>query len=202
MDPKPLIGLIGGINSGKSTAAACFAHLGCGLVDADQIAHEVLVRPEVIRKITELFGRQVLLPNGLIDRRKLALEAFAGREKLDTLSRIIHPLVLARCETMIRHFQQNPSLEGIVLDMPLLLEVGWENRCDVIVFVDCDPEKRAKRAAKKGVLDIEQQKKRENFQISLDKKKEIAQYILDNNSDESDLAKQVENVFSAIRDRR
>ena len=202
MNSKLLIGLIGGIGSGKSTAAMYLTQYGCGLIDADQIAHAVLDRPEMIREITAVFGRQVISSAGHIDRKQLAEIVFSSQEKLNRLTELIHPRVLICCEELIRQFEQDPTVEAIVLDMPLLFEVGWEKRCDFLVFIDCSEAKRAERLRKKGVLDIEQQKKRENFQISLDKKKMMAHYIIDNNSDESELAKQVETVFSAIRDRR
>lgn len=199
---KHLVGIMGGIGAGKSTAAACFSQLGCGVIHADPIAHEVLKQSEVIREIGDHFGRDVLTPTGQIDRAKLADAVFGCRRNLEVLNGIIHPPVLDRCKKMIRHFQQDPAVEDIVLDIPLLAETGWEDRCDVLIFVDCSEEKRAERMRKKGVLDIEQQKKRENFQISLDKKKKMSHYVIDNNSDVSVLAKQVEAVYSAIRDRR
>ncbi len=202
MNPPVLIGILGGIGAGKSTAAACFSRLGCGVISADQIAHEILDQPEVIGEITTLFGDEIRTPAGWIDRSKLAGLVFSCREKRDALNRIVHPPVLARCEAMIERFGRDPAMPAIVLDVPLLMETGWEKRCDVLVFIDCREEKRAERMQKKGVPDTEEQKKRENFQISLDKKKEMAHYILDNNSDESELAKQVEAVFSAIRGRR
>jgi dephospho-CoA kinase len=199
---QPLIGLLGGIGAGKSTAAACFSRLGCGLIDADRIAHQILQKPEVIQKITDLFGTEVLSETGLADRKKLASAAFSSQAALDALTGIIHPLVLARCEEIIRQFRQDPSVRGIVLDMPLLVEVGWDKHCDALVFMDCSQALRNRRIGKKREMDSDQQKKRENFQISLDKKKKMANFIIDNNSDESELAKQVEKVFSAIRDRR
>jgi dephospho-CoA kinase len=199
---QPLIGLLGGVGAGKSAAAACFARLGCGLIDADRIAHQILQEPPVIRRVTDLFGTEILSQTGLPDRKKLASVAFASQTALDALTGIIHPLVLARCEELIQRFRRDPSIRGIVLDMPLLAEVGWEKRCDALVFIDCDRILRTRRMSTKRQIDVDQQKKRENFQISLDKKKKMANFIIDNNSDESELAKQVEKVFSAIRDRR
>lgn len=198
---RPLIGLLGGIGAGKSAAAACFSRLGCGVIDADRIAHEVLNQPDVIRRIADCFGADILSHTGSVDRKRLAAKVFVCRENLDALAGIVHPLVLTRCEEMLEQFWQDPSIQGVILDMPLLVEVGWDKRCDVLVFIDCCPSIRSQRTAFKG-LDDQQQKKRENFQISLDKKKKMATFIIDNNSDESELAKQVEIVFSAIRDRR
>jgi dephospho-CoA kinase len=88
-----------------------------------------------------------------------------------------------------------------VLDMPLLVEVGWDKRCDRLIFVDCDRKKRLKRAKKMGLFDENQLKVRENFQISLDKKVSIADNIIDNNSGFSALARQVADIFSYIFNR-
>jgi len=199
---SPLIGLLGGIGAGKSTAAACFVRLGCGLIDADRLAHEVLQKPEIVQSVVERFGSGILSDSGLVDRKKLATVAFSSQTALDALTGIIHPPVLARCEKMLEQFQRDPTLTGIVLDMPLLVEVGWDKRCDALVFIDCRRPLRSRRIGRQKQIDIEQQKKRENFQISLDKKKKMANFIIDNNSDESELAKQVRKVFSAIRGRR
>lgn len=193
---------MGGIGSGKSAAAACFSRLGCGLIDADRIAHECLRHPQVMEGITALFGSGILTETGEVDRKKLASLAFASQANLDALTAIIHPLVLNRCEQLIQQYERDSAVSGVVLDMPLLVEVGWDKRCDALVFIDCRQTLRNQRISQKKGLDKEQQKKRENFQISLDKKKKMATFVIDNNSDESELAKQVEKVFSAIRDRR
>jgi len=87
-----------------------------------------------------------------------------------------------------------------VLDMPLLVEVGWAKRCDKLVFVDCKPQLRAKRAKKMGYSGEKQLKIRENFQISLDNKAAIADNIVDNNSGFSELTEQVAETFSYITD--
>ncbi len=194
----PVIGLLGGIGAGKSTAARYFERLGCAVIDADAIAHQVLREPAVIREIAERFGPAVLGADGRIDREKLAEIVFSSKEKLETLNQIVHPLVLDRCEELLRRYQQEEK--PVVIDMPLLAEVGWDKRCDVLVFVDCPEKLRLQRVRQKRQMDGSEQKKRENFQISLDKKKQMAQYILKNNSEELELSKQVEKVFSAIRD--
>ncbi|HOK66961.1 MAG TPA: dephospho-CoA kinase [Anaerohalosphaeraceae bacterium] len=196
----PVIGLLGGIGAGKSTAARCFERLGCGLIDADSIAHRVLEEPAVIEKLSQCFGPAVVGEDGRIDRKKLASAVFDSKEKVQELNRIVHPAVLARCETLLEAYQRQGV--PVVVDMPLLTEVGWDRRCDVLVYVDCSEEIRSLRNRQQRHLEAEEQKKRENFQISLDKKKQMAHYILTNNSEESELAKQVEKVFSAIQERR
>ncbi len=196
---KPVIGILGGIGSGKSTVAAEFAKLGCKVIDADRVAHELLEEPPVREKVVRLFGQAVLDSSGKIDREKLAGAAFADHEKLVSLNRIIHPLVLQRTQLLIEQYKNQNQVKAIVLDMPLLVEVGWHKRCDKLIFVDCEKKLRLERAKKMG-FDKNQVKIRENFQISLDNKAGLADNTIENNSDFSAIAKQVTGIFSYIVD--
>ena len=196
---KPVIGILGGIGSGKSTIAAEFAKLGCKVIDADRIAHELLQEPPVTEKVVGLFGQDVLDSSGKIDREKLAEAAFADHNMLASLNRIIHPLVLQRAQQLIEQSRSQNQVKAIVLDMPLLVEVGWHKRCDKLIFVNCEKKIRLERAKKMG-FDKNQVKIRENFQISLDNKASLADNIIENNSDFSAIAKQVTGIFSYIVD--
>jgi dephospho-CoA kinase len=195
---KKIIGILGGIWSGKSTVANQFARLGCGVIDADNIAHEMLDNEKIKKRIVKLFGDSILNKDGKIDHRKLADIVFTDAGKLKELNGIIHPAVLSRIEKLIKEYSRKPEVKAIVLDMPLLLEAGWEKRCDSLVFVDCSREKRVERAEKTGLFDENQLKIRENFQISLDKKADIAENIIDNNNDLDSLVKQVAEIFTNI----
>ncbi len=195
---KPIIGLLGGMCSGKSTVAAEFAKLGAGVIDADAIAHELLDDKKVRMKVIRLFGKDILDDKGRISRQKLASRVFGGAARLSALTDALHPLVLAMVEQQIGAFNRQRAVKAIVLDMPLLAEIGWERRCDRLIFVDCKARLRLERARKSGFFDADQVKLRENLQISLDKKKRIADNIVDNNSDLSGLSKQIAGLFSSI----
>ncbi|MBW8034573.1 MAG: dephospho-CoA kinase [Planctomycetes bacterium] len=195
---KPIIGILGGIGSGKSSVAAAFARLGCGLVDADAIVHELLQEADTIKQLREAFGDGIMRGDGVVDREKLALAVFDDVDRVKTINEIIHPAVLGRCEELITGYNACEDISAIVLDMPLLLEVGWDKRCNILVFVACDAEKRQLRGEVRSSNAKNYLKKREKFQISLDKKENIAHYIVDNNSDESAIADQVERIFSII----
>jgi dephospho-CoA kinase len=197
---KPIIGILGGVASGKSTVAAEFAKLGCAVIDADEIAHELLDKKTVQDKITALFGKNILNSGGKIDRKKLADIVFTKAEKISLLNNIVHPLVLARIEQLIEQYNRQTQVKAIVLDMPLLLEVGWDKKCDKLIFVDCRQQLRVDRAKKIGIMNENELKIRENFQISLDNKIGIADNMIDNNSGFSALAKQVVDIFSYIVD--
>lgn len=195
---KMIIGILGGISSGKSTVAAEFERLGCGLVDADRIVHELLETDAVKQQITAAFGQDIIDADGRIDRSELAEKVFASSEGVAASNAIIHPLVFARCEELISDFNERQEIKAVVLDMPLLAEVGWSQKCDKLVFVACKAEIRAQRGLEKGSGSKNKLKKRENFQISLDRKGKIADYTINNNSDFSAVAKQVGRIFSII----
>lgn len=195
---KPVIGILGGIASGKSTIAAEFGKLGCAVIDADKIAHKMLDESVIQQKIISAFGKNILNSDGKINRSKLGDLAFSQAEKLTELTKILHPPVLAEIESQVQHLQNDTTIKAIVIDMPLLLEVGWDKHCDKLIFVDCDEKIRLERVEKMAFLSKNQLRIRENFQISLDKKTSIAENTVDNNSDLSALARQVADIFPCI----
>lgn len=194
---KPIIGILGGVCSGKSTVAAEFVKLGCKVIDADKITHELLTEETIKEKIVAAFGRAILDSKGQIDRRRLGEIVFADADKLSIINGIIHPLVMQRTEELIELYNRQNQVKAIVLDLPLLVEIGWAKRCNRLIFVDCERKIREKRAKKLG-FDKNQLKNRENFQISLDNKIDIADNTIENNSDFSALVRQVADIFSDI----
>jgi len=194
---KPILGIIGGIASGKSTVAAEFEKLGCAVIRADVLVHELLQEEPVRDRITRLFGREILRPSGDIDRRKLAAVVFTDGRKLAALNKEIHPRVFRRTEELIDKYNQCVHAKAIVLDMPLLIEVGWANRCDRLIFVRCDRQRRVERAKQAGLSERDVEI-RENFQISVDEKAALADNAIDNNSDFSTLVRQIQEIFSDI----
>lgn len=195
---KPIIGILGGIASGKSTVAAEFGKLGCKVIDADKIAHELFGEDDIKQRVVESFGPDILDEAGEIDRAKLAEIVFSDAEKLSTLNGIVHPPVLERTEQLIEQYNSQDEVKAIVVDMPLLVEAGFEKRCDRLIFVDCEEKIRGDRAQKMGLFDKNKLKMRENFQISLDIKAGIAENTISNSSDCEALVKQVIKIFSEI----
>ena len=190
-----MVGILGGIASGKSTVAAGFGKLGCAVIQADAIAHEVLQRPDVRERVVRLLGGTVLDVHGLIDRKRVGAIVFADPGKLAALNRIIHPPVMAEVERRLRAYQQDSRVPAVVLDVPLLVEVGWADRCDRLIFVACDLETRLARSR---TLTLEEIQARENFQISLDKKANLSDNTIQNGSDLSALAGQIATIFSSL----
>ena len=195
---KPLIGIVGGIASGKSSVAAEFAKLGCAVIDADAIVHRLLETDAVRDEIVAQFGPEVLDGTGRVNRRELGRIVFMDSRKVAALNAIIHPRVLEETEELLARYQRDSRAKAVVLDMPLLLEVGWAQRCDKVIFVDCANERRFERARRTRSLTEREVKKRENFQISLDTKKRRADNTIDNNSEFSTLVRQTNDIFSGI----
>jgi dephospho-CoA kinase len=201
-DKKVIIGIMGGMCSGKSTAAGELAKLGCAVIDADEIAHQLLEEENIRANIVQVFGEDVLDKKGKVSRAELAKAAFSDADELALLTEILHPPVLVKVEELIAGYSGEQEVKAIVLDMPMLVEVGWEKRCDYVIFIDCEESKRLERAKNEGFFEADEVKKRENLQISLDKKRGIADNVVDNNSDLSSLSKQIANIFSNIMDKR
>ena len=190
--------MMGGIASGKSTVAKLLEQSGCAVIDADAIAGEVLQTAEVKGQIAKMFGVDIFDTFGQIDRKKLAAIVFESTENISAINSIIHPLVFAHSEELIAEYNSDKNIKAIVLDMPLLLEVGWDKRCDKLLFVDCEAEIRLARSKKRADFDEKKIKKRENFQISLDKKADIAHYTICNNHGLLELARQLDDIFPCL----
>ena len=195
---KPIIAIIGGIAAGKTTVAKEFAKLGGKVIDADEIAHQVLDLPDIKKKAHILFGPLIFDTNGKINRKKLAKIVFSDADKLNALNKLVHPEVLSRTADLIDHYNLDSSVKAIILDIPLLLEAGWDKQRDYIVFVDCPQSIRLERAKKCGLGTEAQIKNRENFQISVDNKKAIADNIIYNDSSLASLESQVTDIFSCV----
>jgi dephospho-CoA kinase len=194
---KKIIGILGGIGSGKSTIAAGFGRLGCAVIDADKIAHEELEEPATKKELLKSFGESII-KGERIDCGRLAEIGFANRQKVALLNRIIHPPVMVRIEQLIEGYNRQADVKAIVVDMPLLTEVGWAKRCDSLIFVECDEKKRLERVERSGFLDKNKIKIREKFQISLDKKRKIAEYIIDNNVELPSVERQIAEIFTKV----
>jgi dephospho-CoA kinase len=123
---------------------------------------------------------------------------FKSKKNVELTNLIIHPLVLERTQLLINKYNNCEDVKAIVLDMPLLVEVGWDKKCDKVVFVESSEVNRGVRAAEKNLKTEKNLKNRQKFQISLDKKAEIAHYIINNNSDLGSLGDQVVRIFTII----
>ena len=150
-----IIGLIGRIGAGKSTVAQRFAVHGAHVIDADRIAHDVLEEGDVVRQIVDRFGVDVLDADGRIRRRAVADRVFGPTpdhaRALEWLEALVHPRVRSRIEAQLAALRaREDGHDGdavVVLDVPLLVQAGWADRCDRLVVVSCSEEIRQQRLA-------------------------------------------------------
>lgn len=188
-----VIAVIGGVGSGKSTVARQLESLGAVRVDADEVAHEVLDEPEVRRALVSRYGHEILGPDARVDRQKLAKLIFgpapAARAERHFVQDVIHPRVKERILSRLVEADRQ-DVPAIVLDVPLLVEVGWQDLADEIIFVDADPEIRAQRATRRGWSRAEWEA-REGAQAAIETKHRAASTTISNNGSLEDLRQAV-----------
>ena len=189
------IGLTGGIGSGKSTAAERFAELGAVVIDADQIAREV-VQPGTpgLAQVVERFGERVLRPDGSLDRPGLATLVFDDPAALAALNGIVHPLVAARRASLMA--EAGPDAV-VVSDVPLLVETGMAGDFDAVVVVEAPLDQRLARLAARG-LAAEEARARMARQASDEQRRAVATVLLDNSGSQPELARQVDAAWQRL----
>ncbi len=196
-----IIGLVGGVASGKSYVAELLENLGALRIDADRLGHEVLLMKEVREHLVRIWGPSILTDRGEVDRSQVSklvfgnsMHAVACRRQLEA---IVHPrirsLALDRIAA-VRALSEVPL--AIVIDAPLLIEAGWESLCDFILFVDSPLEDRVQRATARGWTEAHFAD-RENSQISLDEKRRCATHFLDNRR-QATMAEQVNHFWMEL----
>ncbi|HEX4125095.1 MAG TPA: dephospho-CoA kinase [Tepidisphaeraceae bacterium] len=198
---KPIIGLAGGIGSGKSFVARIFAELGCRVFDSDTIAKAAYYEASVKQALREWWGEQVFLSTGEVDKRALAAKIFASGDaskERRRLEGLIHPIVLEARQRQMEAFADDPATIAFVLDSPLLFETGLNRQCDAVVFVEADAETRARRLAETRGWGAAEIAAREKSQWPLDKKLEMSDYVVKNTADAADVRRQVSHVLSRI----
>jgi dephospho-CoA kinase len=175
-----IIGLVGGIACGKSTVAGLLGRLGAVIIDADEITHGVLERPEVVRKIGAAFGPAVIV-KGAVSRKRLAEAAFADAAGLKKLTDIVHPPVLAEVYARLRKLDSGPGRRAAVIEASLLVEAGLNVICDHVVYLSCALNQRLWRAKKNRSWTSDELKRREKFQLMLHDKRSASNYEINNN---------------------
>ncbi|MFA5918594.1 MAG: dephospho-CoA kinase [Candidatus Nanopelagicaceae bacterium] len=189
-----VVGLTGGIGSGKSHVAGYFADLGARVIDADQLAREVVERgTDGFDEVVSTFGDSVLL-NGDLDRRALADLVFANEDAKRKLEGIIHPRVRRAFEESVNNLKEN---EILIYEIPLLVETGAAERFDFVITVESDIESRRERLRKRGMLPS-QIEARIHAQASAQARTAVANYVILNNSSEDFLLREVEHLWEDV----
>jgi dephospho-CoA kinase len=195
-----LVGLTGGIASGKSSVSAMLAERGAEIVDADLIARQVVMPGEPAwQKILDHFGRGVLTEDGQVDRKKLADLVFADQAKLTLLNEITHPDIFARVAERLEHNRDREVV--VVLDAALLIETGLADRVDVVVVVDAgDEEAQVRRLTAKGV-DERDARARMAAQLPAEARLARADLVIRNVGTFEELTAQVDEVWDELQRR-
>ncbi len=196
-----IIGLVGGVASGKSYVAELLENLGALRIDADRLGHEVLLVKEVREHLARIWGPSILTDRGEVDRSQVSklvfgnsMKAVAGRRQLEA---IVHPRIRSLALDRMAAVRALPEVPlAIVIDAPLLIEAGWESLCDFILFIDSPLEDRVQRATARGWTEAHFAD-RENSQIPLDEKRSRATHFLDNRR-QATMAEQVNHFWMEL----
>ena len=194
-----LIGLTGGIASGKTTVSNMFVKLGAHLIDADVIARDV-VKPDkpAWKEIVSAFGESVLDDKKEIIREKLAAAIFNSPEKRKQLEAITHPRIIEEENRLINEIRKNNKPGIIILDAALLIEAGHHNRVDKLIVVYLNKNTQIKRLRKRDSLSFADAEKRLDSQMSLDEKVNLANYVIDNGKSPDEVEKQVSQIYKKL----
>jgi dephospho-CoA kinase len=193
-----ILGVTGGIASGKSTVTKIFRSLGAAVVSADELAREA-VRPggETLRLLVERFGAGILLPDGTLDRKTLAARIFADPRQREDLNRITHPAVAAlSVERLAQLVARGEPL--IVYEAPLLFEAGAERRVDAVLVVRIDPLLQLQRLMERDGIDEKEARDRIAAQMPQEEKVARADYVIDNSGSPEETEAQVRNLFRRL----
>lgn len=193
-----IVGLTGGIASGKSTVSNLFRKYGIEIVDADKVAKEVSEKKESIEKISNIFGKDILDSDGKIVREKLREKAFKNRKLLQELNKIIHPQVM---EYFKRKKEENSKDEILIFDIPLLYETKMEYLCDKIIVVGVDVQKQIRRVVARDGSSEELAKKIIFNQMPLDEKIKKADIVIMNDGTLDELEAKVMKIYRELKER-
>lgn len=196
----PVIGIAGGIGSGKSAVAAALGNLGCLVIDSDARAKAALDHPEVRDQLVRWWGgndESGILTDGRVDRAKVASIVFSNPDERRKLENLVHPIVRQERAAIIAD-AKNSGARAAVVDAPLLFEAGVDRECDVVIFVDAPRAVRLQRVAQTRGWSEAELDRRENTQLALDIKQSRSQYVVDNAGAPDSIGPQVEEILRKV----
>jgi len=193
-----VIGLTGGIGSGKSTVSRFLAELGVVILDADKVGHEAFKpESEVWQEVVAAFGRQILTPSGDIDRKKLGEIVFSNDEALARLNQIMHPRMYDMVKAQLEEYQRQ-EVDVVVLEAPLLIEAGWTSLVDE-VWVTVASESTVLRRLKEQVgLSRQEALARIRSQLSSEERVKQADVVINNDGDLDELRAKVDKLWQGL----
>jgi dephospho-CoA kinase len=188
-----IIGLTGGIGSGKTAVSNLFSDLGINIIDTDIISRELITNDKsILDRIVDTFGNNILNSDNAIDRKKLANIVFTDKKKKQSLEKILHPSIRNEVNNRIHQLNRlTPSPAYIIVVIPLLVETGFYNIINQILVVMADEESRIKRVQQRDNRNLDEIRSIISLQASDKKRTDIADDIIENDSNFKDLQKQV-----------
>ena len=193
-----LVGITGGMGAGKSALAQMLAELGALRVDADEVAREVATIPAVIENLQAAFGRDLLGPDGRLDRRELGRRALKSDEASQQLEAIMRPPLSAAIEHRLAQAVEDADGGVVVFDAPLIYEWGNEGNFDRVVVVDAEEERCVSRVQERSGLPVCEIRQRMARQMDPQEKKARADFVIDNNKDLTALAVQAKALWAEL----
>ena len=197
---KVVIGLTGGIGTGKSTVSQILKEKNFPVIDLDVISHEVIKFPKVVEKIVENFGKEVLeynnTGNWIVSREKLGRVIFGNREKRLILNSVMHPEILRIMREKILECKKENKI--IFVEIQLLFEVQWEKEFDYILLVSAEKETQIKRILARDKRSKEEALSIINSQMPLDEKKKRSDYVIENDGNIQDLERKIDGFLKKI----
>ncbi|MCA1618857.1 MAG: dephospho-CoA kinase [Acidobacteria bacterium] len=194
------VGLTGSIAVGKSFVSGLLAEMGCHVVDADELARRV-VEPgaEGLRRVVEAFGEWVLLPGGTLDRARVGEVVFKDASKRELLNSLLHPLIHAEQDGLMRRWEVEDPRGVAVVDAALLIESGGYKRFDKVVVVHCRPEAQLERLMLRNRLSREEAETRIAAQMPQEEKLRHADFAIDTSEGFEDTRRRTAEVYTALR---
>lgn len=197
-----IIGLTGGIASGKSTVSSILKELGASVIDADILSRKVVSKGEnAYNNIVKSFGRSILLDNGEIDRKRLGGIVFSDKQKLELLNSITHPQIIEEVKQQLERLKES-NTRVIVIDAAILIEMGLHLLTDEIWLVIVNKQTQIKRLMLRDNFQYNEAMSRINSQLGNDEKIKYADVVIDNNKSLEDVRKQIEELWNKLISRR
>lgn len=194
-----ILGICGGVASGKSSIARVFTQWGAIVLDADRAGHDVLTEPAVIDQLCKRWGEEILQADGSIQRSAVAAKVFGEQASAASnrqfLNQLMHPRIRAKLETQLTSLE--PTTKLVVLDAALLFETGWNSLCNGVLFVDVPVELRWNRARSRGWTKA-MFEDREAAQLPVDEKRRRSTWIIDNATTPAEATEQVRKLYAEL----
>jgi dephospho-CoA kinase len=194
-----IVGLTGGIASGKSVVMRIFREQGAHVIDADRIVHNLLAPGQkASQEIAAYFGKDFLLPDGSVDRRKLGEIVFRDAEKRAWLNACIHPRVFEAYNAQVMHLRERDPAAIVILDAALLVETGYHKKMDRLIVVYAEEEQQVTRLMERDLFTREQALSRIRSQMPLAEKRNFADYVIDNTGTREQTEQQARVIFTKL----